>query len=177
MLTLKEQIMRYTPAALALALAATLTASTSYGAPPAPLDPRAAELVQLGRTALVAGNVDEAMTDFEAALAIQPGHLAIYLNLAEASRKQGMQGKALHYYREALKLDPSNQYAIAGEGEALVEKGAVEKAKLNLARLVQLCGTANCVPAQTLTTAIARGPAPQVLTAAQVEVKPEVTAN
>ena len=169
--------MRYTPAALALALAATLTASSSYGAPPAPLDPRAAVLVQLGRTALSAGNADDAMTDFEAALAIQPGHPAIYLNLAEASRKQSLQGKALRYYRAALKLDPSNQYAIAGEGEALVEKGAVEKAKLNLARLVQLCGNANCAPAQSLATAIARGPTPQVLTAAQVEVKPEVSAN
>ena len=137
--------MRYTPAALALALAATVTASTSYGAPPAPLDPRAATLVQQGRTALVAGNLDAAVADFEAALAIQPGHAAIYLNLAEASRKQGLQGKALHYYRAALKLDPNNQYAISGEGEALVEKGAVEKAKLNLARLKQLCGDANCV--------------------------------
>ena len=169
--------MRYTPAALALALAATLTASSSYGAPPAPLDPRAATLVQLGRTALAAGNTDEATADFEAALAIQPGHLAIYLNLAEASRKQGLQGKALHYYRAALKLDPNNQYAIAGEGEALVEKGAVEKAKLNLARLAQLCGNSNCEPAKTLIAAIARGPAPQVVTAAQVEVKPEVSAN
>ncbi len=169
--------MRYTPAALALALAAALTASTGFGAPPAPLDPRAAGLVQLGRSALVAGKADDAMTDFEAALAIQPGHPAIYLNLAEASRKQGLQGKALHYYRAALKLDPSNQYAIAGEGEALVEKGAVEKAKLNLARLVQLCGSASCVPAQTLNAAIARGPAPQVVTAEQVAVKPEVKVN
>ena len=169
--------MRYTPAALALALAATVTASSSYGAPPAPLDPRAAGLIQLGRTALVAGNTDEAMADFEAALAIQPGHVAIYLNLAEASRKQGLQGKALHYYRAALKLDPNNQFAIAGEGEALVEKGAVEKAKLNLAHLAQLCGNTNCEPAKTLTAAIARGPAPQVVTAAQVEVKPEVSAN
>ena len=169
--------MRYTPAALALALAAMLTASTSYGAPPAPLDPRAAALVQLGRTALSGGNTDEAMADFEAALAIQPGHVAIYLNLAEASRKQGLQGKALHYYRAALKLDPNNQYAIAGEGEALVEKGAVEKAKLNLAHLAQLCGNTTCEPAKTLAAAIACGPAPQVVTAAQVQVKPEVSAN
>ncbi len=169
--------MRYTSAALALALVAAVTASTGYGAPPAPLDPRAAALVQLGRTALVAGKVDDAVTDFEAALAIQPGHAAIYLNLAEASRKQGMQGKALHYYRQALKLDPGNQYAISGEGEALVEKGAVEKARLNLARLVQLCGNANCDPAKSLAAAIARGPAPQVVTAAQVEVKPQVSAN
>ena len=169
--------MRYTSAALALALVAAVTASTGYGEPPAPLDPRAAALVQLGRTALVAGKVDDAVTDFEAALAIQPGHAAIYLNLAEASRKQGMQGKALHYYRQALKLDPGNQYAISGEGEALVEKGAVEKARLNLARLVQLCGNANCDPAKSLAAAIARGPAPQVVTAAQVEVKPQVSAN
>ncbi len=169
--------MRYTPAALALALAAMLTASTSFGAPPAPLDPRAAALVQQGRAALAAGNAQDAVADFEAALAIQPGHVAIYLNLAEAARKEGMQGKALRYYRVALKLDPSNQYAIAGEGEALVEKGAVAKAKLNLARLEQLCGSKSCAPAQTLSAAIARGPAPQVVTAAQVEVKPVVTSN
>ena len=169
--------MRYTPAALALALAALLTASTGYGAPPVPLDPRSAALVQQGRTALSAGNIEDAVADFEAALAIQPGHVAIYLNLAEAARKEGMQGKALHYYRVAMKLDPSNQYAIAGEGEALVEKGAVGKAKLNLARLEQLCGSRSCAPAQTLSAAIARGPAAPVVTAAQIEVKPEVTSN
>lgn len=167
--------MRYTPAALALALVFAASASTGIGAPPVPLDPRAAALVQTGRAALGAGNVDDAVADFEAALAIQPGHAAIYLNLAEAARKQGMQGKALRYYREALKLDPNNQYAIAGEGAALVEKGAVEKAKTNLARLVQLCGTATCAPARELSAAIARGPAPVVVTAAQVEAKPEVT--
>jgi len=169
--------MRYTPAAMALALAALLTASTGFGAPPVPLEPRAAALVEQGRTALSAGSTDEAVADFEAALAVQPGHVAIYLNLAEAARKQGMQGKALHYYRVALKLDPSNQYAIAGEGEALVEKGAVEKAKQNLARLQQVCGSPTCPAAQSLSAAIARGPAPQVVTAAQVEVKPEVTSN
>lgn len=169
--------MRYFPAALALSLVVGVTASTGYSAPPIPLDPRAAALVQQGRTALTAGMTDDAVTDFEAALTIQPGHPAIYLNLAEASRKQGMQGKALHYYRAALKLDPSNQYAIAGEGEALVEKGATEKAKLNLTRLQQLCGTPACPPAQSLSAAIARGPAPQVVTAEQVAVKPEVKAN
>ena len=169
--------MRYFPAALALSLVAAVTASTSFGAPPLPLDPRAAGLVQQGRTALTTGSIDDAVADFEAALAVQPGHPAIYLNLAEASRKQGMQGKALRYYREALKLDPTNQYAIAGEGEALVEKGALEKAKLNLARLQQLCGIASCAPVQSLTAAIARGPAPQVVTAEQVAVKPEVKVN
>jgi tetratricopeptide (TPR) repeat protein len=177
MARLKEQIMRYTPAALALALLAAVTASVGHSAPPAPLDPRAGALVAEGRKALTEGKVDEAVDSFEAALAIQPGHVAIYLNLAEATRKQGMQGKALRYYREALKLDPDNQYAIAGEGEALVEKGAVEKAKRNLARLEVLCGNKACAPARQLAAAIERGPTPQVVTAAQVEAKPEVTAN
>lgn len=170
--------MRYTPAAAALALLVAVTSSVSHSAPAQPLDPRAAVLVQQGRTALGGGNVDSAMDAFESALAIQPGHVAIYLNLAEASRKQGMQGKALHYYREALKRDPDNQYAIAGEGLALVEKGATEKAKRNLARLEQLCGKGDCTPAKELAAAIEKGPAPQVVVSAeQVKAEPEVSAN
>ncbi|MFM5954007.1 MAG: tetratricopeptide repeat protein, partial [Novosphingobium sp.] len=166
--------MRYTPAALGLALLAAVTASSGQGAPPAPLDPRAAALVAQGRQALSENKVDEAVDDFEAALAIQPGHVAIYLNLAEANRKQGMQGKALHYYRVALQLDPENKYAIAGEGKALVEKGAVEKARRNLARLETLCGNKACAPAKELSAAIDRGPTPQLVTADQVKPKPEV---
>lgn len=168
--------MRYFPAALALSAVLAVTASVGQGAPPAPLDPRAAGLVAQGRAALVAGDPDKAVDQFEAALAVQPGHIAIYLNLAEATRKQGMQGKALHYYRQALKLEPNNPYAIAGEGAALVEKGAVEKAKRNLARLQQLCG-GTCPSAQELAAAIQKGPTPQVVTADQVKPQPVVTAN
>ena len=168
--------MRYAPAALALSALFAVTASAGHGAPPAPLDPRAAALVAQGRAALGAGDPNTAIDEFEAALAIQPGHIAIYLNLAEATRKQGMQGKALHYYRQALKLEPENTYAIAGEGVALVEKGAVEKARRNLSRLQQLCG-GTCPPAQDLASAIQKGPTPQVVTADQVKPQPVVTAN
>ncbi len=169
--------MRYSPAAAALALLVSVTASSGQSAPPVPLDPRAATLVAQGRADLQAGKVNEAVDSFESALTIQPGHVTIYLNLGEATRKQGMHGKALHYYREALKLDPDNQLAIAGEGEALVEKGAVEKARRNLARLEQICGTMGCAAASQLTAAIERGPAPQIVTADQIEAKPEVSAN
>lgn len=168
--------MRYLPAALALSAIAAVTASVGQGAPPAPLEPRAASLVAQGRAALAAGQADSAIDAFESALTIQPGHVAIYLNLAEATRKQGMQGKALKYYREALKIDPNNTFAIAGEGEALVEKGAVEKARRNLSRLQQLCG-GTCAPAQELAAKIQKGPAPQVVTAEQVKSQPVVTAN
>lgn len=167
--------MRFFPVALALSAALAVTASTGQGAPPVPLDPVAAGLLAEGRAALAGGNADAALDAFEAALAVQPGHVAIYLNLAEASRKQGMQGKALHYYRQALKLEPENVYAVVGEGETLVEKGAVEKAKRNLALAQKLCGS--CAPAKQLAAAIQRGPAPRVVTAKDVATKPVVSEN
>lgn len=172
----KEQIMRYTPAAAALSLLFAVTASIGQGAPPAPLDPRAAALQTQGRTALAAGQADAAIDAFEAALTVQPGQVALLVDLATATRQQGMQGKALRYYREALKRDPQNQQAIAGEGTALVEKGALEKARRNLTRLEQLCGK-TCAPTQDLAAAIARGPAQRMVSAEAVQTKPVVTAN
>ena len=113
--------MRYTPAALALSLAFGLTASVLYSAPSTVLDPRAAALVEEGRGAVAAGQIDQAIDHYEAALAIQPGSVPVMLELADATRRQGMQGKALHYYRVALVQDPQNIEAITGEGTALVE--------------------------------------------------------
>lgn len=168
--------MRYTPAALALSLLAAVTASVTLSAPPTPLDPRAALLVADGRKALASGDANAAIDDYEAALVIQPGHVAILLNLAEASRKQGLQGKALRYYREVLESEPGNVYAISGEGLALVEKGAVERARRNLARLEQLCGS-GCAPTKDLAAAIQQVPAPQMVSAEAVQAKPAVTTN
>jgi tetratricopeptide (TPR) repeat protein len=170
----KEFLMRYYPAALALTLIAGVTASTGFSAPPQPMDPRAAALVNQGRSDLAAGKVDSAIDAYEAALAVQPGNVAVLLDLATATRRQGMQGKALHYYREALTLDPQNLMAISGEGAALVEKGAVEKARRNLARLQGMCGD-SCEASRTLAAAIAKGPAPKVLTAEAVKPAPVVT--
>ncbi len=169
--------MRYAPAALALSLLAAVTASVGYGAAPVvPLDPRATALVTQGRAALAAGNSDAAIDAFEAALAVQPGQVAIYLDLADATRRQGLQGKALRYYREALERDPNNAWAIAGEGSALVEKGALEKARRNLTRLQQLCG-GDCEASKQLAAAILKGPAPRIVTAEAVQAKPVVTPN
>lgn len=176
MSSLREQLMRYTPAALALSLLAAVPASVSLSAPPVPLDPRAALLVADGRKALAAGDANAAIDAYEAALVFQPGHVAILLNLAEATRKQGLQGKALRYYREVLTTEPANVYALSGEGMALAEKGAVERARRNLARLEQLCG-ASCAPAKELAAAIQQGPTPQIVTAEAVQAKPTVTTN
>src|SRR5690606_33497178 len=105
-----------------------------------------------------------------------PGRPAIYLELAEVARREGLQGKAIHFYREALEREPDNFLAIAGEGEALVEKGAVEKAKRNLAKLESMCG-GGCAQTRDLAAAIAAGPKPKVLTAEALTPEPSVTQN
>ncbi len=168
--------MRYMPAALALSLLAAVTASGVQSSTPQPMLPRAAALMAEGSTLLANGDADAAVDAFEAALAVQPGTAAIYLNLAEATRRQGLQGRALHYYREALELDPGNVAAISGEGAALVEKGAVEKARRNLARLQGLCGS-SCDATRKLAAAIAKGPAQRLVTAEAVKPTPVVSEN
>ena len=98
--------------------------------------------------------------------------------LCTGEKGMGKQGKALHYYRQALTLEPDNQYAIAGEGMALVEKGAVEKARRNLTRLQQLCGKSDCAPAQELAAAIDKGPPAQVaVSVADVQAAPTASPN
>lgn len=168
--------MRYAPAALALSLAVALTTSAGVGAERQP-DPRAAALVAQGRSELAAGQVQGAIDRFEAALAIDPGDTKIYLELGEAARHEGLQGKAIRYYREALERDPKNLAAISGEGRALLEKGAVEKARRNLAQLQSLCG-GTCAETQQLAAAIEQGPPKRaVLTAEAVTPDPVVTQN
>ena len=148
--------MRFAPAAAALSLCLAMSASVlNAGAGSAP-DPRAKALIAQGQAALAAGETQAAVDAFEAALAVDPGYTPIFIDLAEAARQVGLQGKAIRYYREALERDPGNFAAISGEGAALVEKGALEKAKRNLAKLQSLCGD-NCPETVALQSSIARG--------------------
>lgn len=168
--------MRYTPVAVALSLLAATSSSVLLSQPPEQLDPRASALLEEGRSAAAAGNVDGAIDAFESALTVEPGSVTVLLSLADATRRQGMQGKALHYYRVALTADPRNVAALAGEGVALAEKGATEKASRNLARLQTLCGK-DCSETRSLASAIARGPSPRVVTADAVTPKTAISEN
>ena len=161
--TLTETFMRFAPPAAALALVLAVTASVGFGQTRDP-DPRAAILIAEGQAALDAGNTQAAIDAYEAALAVDPGYTPIFIRLAEAARSDELQGKAIAYYRQALARDPDNLQAIAGEGAAMAEKGALEKARLNLAKVESLCGE-SCPETQALTAAIAAGPIAPVMTA------------
>ncbi|AKH41344.1 Tfp pilus assembly protein PilF [Altererythrobacter atlanticus] len=167
--------MRFAPAAAALSLLVAVSASVGYGADRDP-DPRAVTLAQQGRNALNAGEIQSAIDSFEAALAVDPAFTDAYVYLADAARQQGLQGKAIRYYREALDREPKNLAAISGEGEALLEKGAVEKARRNLSQLESLCG-ATCAETQELAAALEQGRASSVLTAEAVTPETVVTQN
>ena len=149
--------MRFAPAAAALSLCLAMTASISNADAGGAPDPRAAALIVQGQALLKGGEAQAAIDAFEAALAVDPAYTPIFIELANAARWQGLQGKAIRYYREALGRDPGNFAAISGEGTALVEKGALEKAKRNLATLQSLCGD-NCPETVALQSSIARGP-------------------
>jgi tetratricopeptide (TPR) repeat protein len=172
----KEFVMRYYPAAIAISLFCAVSASVGNGAvtPPA----RSAVVLQeQGRAALQAGQTQAAIDAFETALAIDPAYTALYLDLARAARNEGLQGKAIHYYRQALEREPNNFAAISGEGEALAEKGALEKARRNLAQLKSLCGD-TCAETRALTAKLAEAPATKpVLTAEAVTPTATVTQN
>jgi Tfp pilus assembly protein PilF len=133
-----------------------MTASISVAGGDAAPDPRAEALIAQGQALLTAGEPQAATDAFEAALAVDPGYTPIFIDLADAARQQGLQGKAITYYREALSRDPGNFAAISGEGAALVEKGALEKARRNLAKLQSLCGD-ECPETLALQSSIARG--------------------
>lgn len=150
--------MRFAAPAAALSLCLAMSASVLNAGAGATPDPRAAALIAQGRAALNAGETQAAVDAFEAALAVDPSYTPIFIDLGEAARQSGLQGKAIRYYREALERDPGNFAAISGEGAALVEKGALEKAKRNLAKLQSLCGD-RCPETVALQSTIARGPA------------------
>jgi hypothetical protein len=92
---------------------------------------------------------------------------------------QGMQGKALHYYRTVLSHDPQNIDAVAGEGETLAEKGALEKARENRPRWKVWAGKGGDA-ANRLRPPLPKvfpNAAPKVVSAADVAGKPATQSN
>ncbi|HEV2746052.1 MAG TPA: tetratricopeptide repeat protein [Allosphingosinicella sp.] len=157
--------MRLTPIALSVALALATMASAGHGQRPDDhIDPRSTALLEQGQAMTAAGRHDAAIDALESALVLDPRNRAAYVALARVAQVQKLPGKATRLYAEALALEPNDVNALAGQGEALVQRGAVERAKRNLERIRILCRQA-CPQATTLAAVIAKGPPPEVVTA------------
>ena len=159
--------MRYLSVTAAIGLT-LLTLSTSLAGqrPDDQIDPRSTALLERGKAARAAGNLPGATDLIESALVVDPRNRPAFLVLAEVARAQNLPGKAIRLYREALTLEPNDVAALKGQGEAMVQKGAVEKAKENLAKIQKLCPR-TCAEGTTLAAAIAKGP-PVISATAQV---------
>ncbi|WP_420146290.1 tetratricopeptide repeat protein [Sphingobium sp.] len=159
--------MRFTPASIGLAAALSTVSSVGLSQKPdSQISPKSVEWQQAGETARKAGNLEGATDALESALAIDPRNRAAFVELAEVARAQGLQGKAIRLYKEALLLDPTDVVALAGQGEAMVEKGAVAKAKDVLAQAQSLC-KGDCAPVGKLAAAIEKGPPAVAMTTAK----------
>ena len=162
--------MRLTPLALAFGIALATVASAGHGQKPDDqIDPRSTALAEQAQTLSAQGRHQEATDLLETALAVDPRNRQAYISLARAALAQKLPGKAIRLYFEALALEPNDVNALAGQGEALVQRGAVERAKRNLERIKTLCANP-CPQATQLAAAIAKGPPPEVLTAQRPEV-------
>ena len=169
--------MRLTPIALSAAIALATIASAGLGQrPDDQIDPRSTALAQQGEALSAAGKFSEAEDALETALAVDPRNRTANIGLARVAEGQKLPGKAIRFYTEALSLEPNDLTALAGQGEALVERGAVERAKQNLAKIKKLC-KANCPQAVTLAAVIAKGPPPQVVTAQAPTATPSKQAD
>ena len=136
---------------LTLALSALMLVSAA----PAPVPMPAASLLERGQAAAAAGQLETATDLFESALAANPRSRVAYLSLADVARRQGLPGKSIRLYRQVLAFDANDRVALAGQGEALIDKGAVAKAQENLAKLAKLC-QGNCPEQVALAGALGR---------------------
>lgn len=166
--------MRFSPAALAMSLVFATVSSASFGQT-ADVDIKARSVAYMaqGEAAQQKGNLELATDLYETALAVDPRNGSAFIALAQIARVQKLPGKAIRFYREALILDPNNLDALAGQGEALVQRGAVEKAKINLSRIETLCRT-RCAQTAQLSSAITASEKKPVMSAQAVTLKPKV---
>ncbi|PSJ40019.1 tetratricopeptide repeat protein [Allosphingosinicella deserti] len=157
--------MRLTPIALSAAIALATMASAGHGQKPDDqIAPRSLELTEQARTLQAGARYSEAIDLLESALAVDPRNRQAYVGLARVAQSQKLPGKAIRFYSEALKLEPNDVNALTGQGEAYVQRGAVERAKQNLERVKSLCANP-CPQSTTLSAVIAKGPPAEVMTA------------
>lgn len=150
--------MRLLPNVLIAGVAVALAASSAIGQrPDDQLSPRSVQLFQQGQAHLAAGRFVEADEAFETSLAVDPRNRAAYNALARVAQRQKLFGQSIRYTKKALLLEPNDRDAIAIQGEAMVELGALARAKENLAKLQKLCPS-GCTQLAELSATITRGP-------------------
>lgn len=137
---------------------AALAAPTVGQRPDDQIQPKSIELMHQGQALMAAGKLEQAEDALETALAVDPRNRWAYVDIARVAEKQHLFGKAVLMTDKALLIEPNDPDAIAVQGQAMVEMGAVARAQQNLAKLQQICGAKGCPQLSQLSAAISRGP-------------------
>ncbi|HEY0164168.1 MAG TPA: tetratricopeptide repeat protein [Sphingomicrobium sp.] len=142
---------------LASMAAAMLSAPLAGQRPDDQIHPRSVELMRQGETLLASGKFVEADDALEASLTVDPRNRTAFVVMGRVAQKQRLYGQAIRFTNKALALEPRDLDALVVQGEAMVELGAVPRARDNLAKLQKLCPS-GCKQLTTLSAAINRGP-------------------
>jgi tetratricopeptide (TPR) repeat protein len=151
--------MRQLPAVLLTGFAGLALAGpvTSQRTADDQINPRSLELQRDGKALLASGKLEQAADALETALAVDPRNRWAFVDLARVADKQQLYGKAIRLTNRALLIEPNDPDAIAVQGEAMVELGAVSRAQANLQKLQTICRQ-GCPQVAQLSAAISRGP-------------------
>jgi len=122
------------------------------------INPKSVQLMHQAETLIEAGKLEQAEDLLETAMAIDPRNRWAFVDMARVAEKQQLFGKAIRMTNKALLLEPNDPDAIAVQGEAMVQLGAVARAQANLQKLQQICGAKGCPQVAQLSSAISRGP-------------------
>jgi len=120
--------------------------------------PKSVALQHQARDLVGAGKLEQAEDLLETSLAVDPRNRGAFVDIARVAEKQHLYGKAIRMTNKALMLEPNDPDAIAVQGEAMVEMGAIARAQANLQKLQQICGANGCPQIAQLSAAISRGP-------------------
>ena len=121
------------------------------------ISPRSVQLQRQGESLLAAGKLEASENVLETSLAVDPRNRWSFVDLARVAEKQHLFGKAIRMTNKALELEPNDVDAIAVQGEAMVELGALARAQQNLQKLQAICSK-GCPQVAQLSAAISRGP-------------------
>ncbi len=167
-------IMRFSPPVIALSAVFLMASSGSVAKKmDDSIDPQSVALVAEAAAAQKTGDLEGARGWYETALAVDPRNRAAFVGMAQVSAAQGLKGKAISFYKSALDIEPNDVAVIAAQGELMAQKGALDAAKKNLARLQLLC-RGKCGENDRLAMAIDRAATREALQASAVEIKPIV---
>ena len=100
--------------------------------------PKAAALIDAGKKAALADDLEKAVADFTEAVRIDPNHPSGYTERGQALFKLGETDRAIADYSAALKKDANFGPALRGRAMANLYRGSTEVAFTDLSKAIQI---------------------------------------